>query len=93
MNSFLTGAAIIISLNSFVCLCRAIKGPTIQDRVLVINIVGSKALIILVLIAFIFKRSFFLDAAILLVLLNFIVIVVVSRYLEVSGREVNQTDR
>ena len=93
MNIFLTGTAIIVIINAFVCLYRVIKGPTIQDRVLTINIVGSKTLIILVLMAFIFKRSIYLDVAILLVLLNFIVIVIVSRYLEAYGREANQIDR
>lgn len=93
MNSFLTGTAIIVIINAFLCFCRVIKGPTIQDRVLVINIVGSKTLIILVLMAFIFKSSIYLDVAILFVLLNFIVTVTVSRYLEAHGREVNQIDR
>jgi multicomponent Na+:H+ antiporter subunit F len=68
-------------------------GPTIQDRVLAINIIGSKMLIILVLIAFIFKNSIYLDVAILLVLLNFVTILVISRYLETYGGEVNQIER
>ena len=93
MNIFLTGAAIIVIINALVCLYRVIKGPTIQDRVLAINIVSSKTLIILVLAAFIFKSSIYLDVTILLVLLNFIVIVIVSRYLEAYGREANQIDR
>ena len=93
MNIFLTGTAIVVIINALVCLYRVIKGPTIQDRVLAINVVGSKTLIILVLVAFIFKSSIYLGVAILLVLLNFIVIVIVSRYLEVYGREANQIDR
>ena len=93
MNIFLTGVAIIVLINALVCLYRVIIGPTIQDRVLTINIVGSKTLIILVLMAFILKSSIYLDVAILLILLNFIVMVVVSRYLEAYGREVNQIDR
>ena len=93
MNIFLTGVAIIVLINALVCLYRAIIGPTIQDRVLAINIVGSKTLIILVLMAFIFKSSSYLDVAILFILLNFIVMVVVTRCLETYGREVNQIDR
>ena len=93
MNIFLTGAAIIVILNALVCLYRVIKGPTMQDRILAINIVGSKTLIILVLVAFIFKSSIYLDVATLLVLLNFIVTIVISRYLEAYGRETNQIDR
>ena len=93
MNSYLTGTAIIVIINALVCLYRGIRRPTIQDRVFAINIVGSKTLIILVLVAFILKSSIYLDIAILLVLLNFIIIVIVSRYLEAYGREVDQIDR
>ena len=92
MNIFLVGTAIIIIINALVCLYRVVKGPTIQDRVLSINIIGSKALIILVLMASILKSSIYLDVAMLLVLLNFIVMIVVSRYLETYGREANQID-
>lgn len=86
------GVVIIVITNILVCLYRATKGPTIQDRVLAINIIGSKVLIVLVLMAVIFKNSIYLDVAILLVLLNFIVTIVISRYLEVYGRETNQID-
>lgn len=92
MNIFLMGVVIIVITNILVCLYRATKGPTIQDRVLAINIIGSKVLIVLVLMAVIFKNSIYLDVAILLVLLNFIVTIVISRYLEVYGRETNQID-
>ena len=93
MNTFLIATAIVIIVNAFICLYRVVRGPTIQDRILAINIVGSKTLIILVLMAAILQSSIYLDVAILLVLLNFILIVVISRYLETHGREVNQIDR
>ena len=92
MNIFLTGTAIVVIINALVCLYRVIEAPTIQDRVLAINIVGSKTLVILVLMAFIFKSPIYLDIAMLLVLLNFIVTIVISRYLEAYGRESNQID-
>ena len=93
MNILLIGTAIMIIINAMICLFRVIKGPTIQDRVLAINIVGSKMLIILVLLAFILRSSVYLDVAVLLILLNFVVIVTISRYLETKSGEVNQIDR
>jgi multicomponent Na+:H+ antiporter subunit F len=79
----------MIIVNAIICLFRVIKGPTIQDRVLAINIVGSKMLIILVLLAFVLRSSIYLDVAILLILLNFVVIVTISRYLETYSGKVN----
>ncbi|HEU65358.1 MAG TPA: hypothetical protein ENN57_01670 [Chloroflexi bacterium] len=93
MNIFLTGTAIFITVNALICLYRVIKGPTIQDRLLTLGIVGSSMLAVLVLLASIFKSSIYLDVAILFVLLNFIVMVVVSRYLETYGKEGNGSDR
>ena len=93
MTTFLTGAAVVIAINAFLCLYRAILGPTVQDRVLSINIVATKTLSVLVLLTFIFKSALSLDVAIMYALLNFIVTVTVSRYLEVKGWEVNQVDR
>jgi len=93
LNTLLIATAIVIIVNAFICLYRVVRGPTIQDRVLAINIVGSKTLIILVLMSAILQSSIYLDVAILLVLLNFILIIAISRYLETHGREVNQIDR
>ena len=80
-------------VNAFICLYRALKGPTIEDRLLTLGIVGSSMLAILVLLAYIFESSIYLDVAMLFVLLNFIVIIVISRYLEIHGREVDESDR
>jgi multicomponent Na+:H+ antiporter subunit F len=82
LNAIIATAAIIITLNSVLCLYRALKGPTLQDRLLGINIVGTKTLTVLVLTGFVFQSRFCLDVAIIYALLNFIVTVVVSRYLE-----------
>ena len=64
-----------------------------QDRVLSINIVATKTLSVLVLVAFIFKSTFYLDVAIIYALLNFIITVTVSRYLEAEKWEVNRIGR
>jgi multicomponent Na+:H+ antiporter subunit F len=93
LNVFFTATAIFVLVNAFICLYRAIKGPTIQDRLLTLGIVGSSMLAVLVLLASIFKSSLYLDVAMLFVLLNFIVMIVVSRYLETYDKEVNRSDR
>ncbi len=81
MSMILTLAALIILINSLLCLARTIKGPTVQDRLLGINIVGTKTLAILVLASFIFKSNFYLDVALVYALLNFIVTVVIAAIL------------
>jgi len=93
LSVFLAGAAIFVLVNAFICLYRAIKGPTIQDRLLTLGVVGSSMLAILVLLSAIFESSIYLDVAMLFVLLAFIVMIVLARYLETYGREVDDSDR
>lgn len=93
MSAFLAGAAIFVLANAVICLYRAIKGPTIQDRLLTLAIVGSSMLAILVLLSAILESSIYLDVAMLFVLLSFIIMIVLSRYLETYGREVDDSDR
>lgn len=93
MRLFLAGASIFVLANAVICLYRAIKGPTIQDRLLTLGIVGSSIVAILVLLSAILRSSLYLDVAMLLVLLSFIVMIVLSRYLETYGREVDDSDR
>lgn len=85
MDAFFWGVAIYLLLNSFLCLWRAYAGPTVVDRLLAVNIVGTKTLVVLVLLAFIFHRGLFMDVAFVYGLLNVVVTLAASRYLE-TGR-------
>lgn len=82
MNTLLTISAMIILLNAFLCLYRAFRGPLVQDRILGINIIGTKTLAVLVLVAHIFKSDMYLDIALVYALLNFVVTITVSHYIE-----------
>ena len=85
MDDFLTIIAVIVAANAVICLYRSGVGPTIQDRLLGVNIVGTKTLVVVVLVTFIQGAGFFLDVAIVYALLLFIVTVAVSRYVEAEG--------
>ncbi len=87
MDSFFTVIALIMGLNALICLYRAAVGPTIQDRLLGVNIMGTKTLVVVVLVTYIQAESFFLDVAIVYALLLFVVTVALSRYLETEGWE------
>ena len=77
--------AVIIVLAAFLILYRAIKGPGVYDRVLAINVIGTKTVVILALIGFIYERPHFLDIALVYALINFIATFAILKYIE-SGR-------
>lgn len=57
-------------------------GPTPFDRMLAVNVIGTKTAVLLVIIGTLFDRvDMFVDFAIAYALLNFVSAIVVSRYL------------
>lgn len=74
--------AIVVMLLIFLSLIRALIGPTAPDRVAAINIIGTKTLVIITLIARIYDQAYFLDIAMVYALMSFITTVGVAKYLE-----------
>ena len=62
-------------------LYRAIAGPTVLDRLVGANAIGSKTVVLLLLIGCIYQRvEMFVDIALAYALLNFIAVLAASRY-------------
>ena len=62
--------ALIITMG--LALVRAIIGPSVYDRVLAMNMFGTKTVLLLAVIAFFLGRPDFLDLALIYALINFI---------------------
>lgn len=75
----------ILSVTIFFCLYRAVVGPTIQDRIIGINVIGTKVVVMFTLIAVIFKEAFFFDLAMIYALMLYVSTLAFVRYLG-SGR-------
>ena len=68
------------------CLYRATYGPTILNRAAGISAIGTKTLIILLLMGVIYDRiDMFIDISMVYALLNFLGTVVLAKYLERTG--------
>jgi multicomponent Na+:H+ antiporter subunit F len=63
-------------------LLRAILGPSVYDRVLAMNMFGTKTVLLLAVIAFIFGRPDFLDLALAYALINFIGVLAVLEFFQ-----------
>lgn len=74
--------AILVMLMIFLSLIRALAGPTAPDRVAAINIMGTKTLIIITLIARIHGQEYFLDIAMVYALMSFVTTIGIAKYLE-----------
>jgi len=61
-------------------LVRALIGPTVYDRVLTVNMFGTKTVLLLAVMAFILGRPDFLDLALIYALINFIGVLAVLEF-------------
>jgi len=85
VETFFWGLGIFLLVNAFVCLWRAYAGPTTVDRVLAVNIIGTKTLVVLAVLALVFGRGILLDVALVYGLLNFVITIAATRFME-TGR-------
>lgn len=67
-----TIAAIAVMLAHVFAVVRALKGPTVFDRVLAANTIGTAAILLLAVVGFLTDRPEFLDIGITYSLLNLI---------------------
>ena len=86
MNTFFLVIGIGMCLLVLLCLFRVTYGPTILNRAAGISAVGTKTLIILLIIGVIHRRvEMFVDISMVYALLNFIGCLVLAKYLERAG--------
>jgi multicomponent Na+:H+ antiporter subunit F len=79
--------AIILMTATFMCLYRAYVGPTAADRIVSINVIGTKTVVIIALVSLVFHQEFFLDVAMVYALISFIATIGVAKYLETGALE------
>ena len=75
--------AIALSIIISVPFYRVLKGPTIFDRLLGAGAIGTKTMVLVCLIGFLYKRiELSVDIVLAYAILNFIALVVIARYFQ-----------
>jgi multicomponent Na+:H+ antiporter subunit F len=76
-------AGLYLCILMFLSLFRAIRGPTVLDRLIGVNAIGSKTTTLLIFIGLIYGRvDMFVDIALAYAMLNFIAVLAASRYFQ-----------
>lgn len=68
----------ILSLSIIAIFLRSIIGPTVADRIICINMIGTKIIIFICMIAGYLREDFLIDVALVYALINFVSIVVLT---------------
>jgi multicomponent Na+:H+ antiporter subunit F len=74
-----TVGLVAVMVTMGLALVRAALGPTVFDRILALNMFGTKTVVLIALIGFFTGRPDFLDLALVYALINFIGVVAVLR--------------
>ncbi len=83
MDIFFLYTGIFLCLAMLLPLYRAVTGPTILDRLIGVNAIGSKTTVLLVLIGLLYQRvDMFVDIALAYAMLNFIAVLAASRFFQ-----------
>jgi multicomponent Na+:H+ antiporter subunit F len=75
-------AAVAILISMALAVARTVLGPTVFDRILAVNMFGTKSVLLVAVFAFLSDRSDVLDIALLYSLLNFLGVVAALRLVE-----------
>ncbi len=79
MNTVLVLSALTIFVTMALALTRALKGPSVFDRIVAVNVFGTKTVLIVALITVISGNHDLIDVALVYALINFITVVAVLK--------------
>ena len=65
-----------------IALARAFIGPTVYDRILAVNMFGTKTVLFIAVYGFLTERPEFMDIALIYALINFVGVIVVLKFVE-----------
>lgn len=88
-----TSVLSILGIFMFICLFRAVKGPSTADRVISINMIGGIVIMLIVLLSLMMNEGFLVDMAVIYALLSFLAVVILVRvYIVVNARKAKGED-
>jgi len=83
MVSIFFYAGVYLTFLMILSLYRAVFGPTVLDRMIGVNAIGSKTTVLLILIGMVYRRvDMFVDIALAYAMLNFVAVLAASRYFQ-----------
>lgn len=85
MTNILIFAIIFMSIIIMGSMYRAIKGPRAADRLIAINVIGTKTIVLILMISLLFKENYFVDVALVYALISFVASIVIANYIEKLG--------
>ncbi len=88
----LTAATAAVLATMALALVRALKGPTVFDRILAVNMFGTKTVLLIAVFGFLTGRPEFLDVALVYALINFVGVIAILKFVAFADLGAPHTD-
>ena len=88
MKTFFLGTSVALGIAMILSLYRVLRGPTIFDRLTGLGLIGTKTIVLLVLMGFLTDRvEIFVDIALAYGLISFVGVLSLAKYFERKGTD------
>lgn len=89
---------VVLALLVILCLIRAVKGPTISDRLVAVNMMGSIVMVIIAILALLMEEDYLVDICLIYAMISFLAVVVLTKvytgvYKEYRARREEEQER
>lgn len=70
---------VILALLTICCLIRAVMGPTIADRLVAVNMMGTIVMVIIAIFALLMNEEYLVDICLIYAMISFLAVVVLTK--------------
>lgn len=78
-DRFFAGMILILALCIIACLVAAIKGPTLSDRIVAGNMIGTLTIITICILSYKLTEGWLVDVALIYAMISFLAVVVLTK--------------
>ena len=79
MNQILMISIGILAVFLLICLIRAVIGPSIADRIVSVNMMGTIVMVIIAMLAIMMKEGYLIDICIIYAMISFLAVVALTK--------------
>lgn len=76
---FFLGILILLALLLFAMLLRAVKGPSIADRIVAVNMMGSVTIVMIAIMSLLLGEAYLVDICLIYAMVSFLAVVVIAK--------------
>jgi len=92
MTNNLIIVCLLIGITLLMALYRVVVGPSKGDRLIAINVIGTKTLVLMAIISLILKEQFFLDVVLVYALISFTASLFIAREIRSKNKNMESAE-